>query len=67
MLDHAERVSAALKEQEIRRVMKKKSTKARNRQKWNFSYAQWGRYMKQRSLDRDHKKEIEDATSSNGA
>lgn len=47
--------------------MKKKSTKARNRQKWNFSYAQWGRYMKQRSLDRDHKKEIEDATSSNGA
>lgn len=26
--------------------VRKKSTKARNRQKWNFSYAQWGRYRK---------------------
>ena len=47
--------------------MKKKSTKARNRQKWNFSYAQWGRYRMQRDLDRAHKKEVKDATSSNEA
>lgn len=40
--------------------MKKKSTKARNRQKWNFSYAQWGRYMMQRDLDKQHKKQMLD-------
>jgi hypothetical protein len=40
--------------------MKKKSTKSRNRQKWNFSWAQWGRYKKHQSLLKDHRKEIRD-------
>lgn len=38
--------------------MKKKSTKARNRQRWNFSWKQWGRYRKQRALDKAHRKEM---------
>ena len=38
--------------------MKKKSTKARNRQKWNFSYAQWGRWEKARALEEQDDEEI---------